>query len=178
MVLIFILFTGCYNCMYQKCFSQTKPDTINNNRVNIPIKSQALVSIIKSYICDANIVSNSGKIPIYVVIFHHDKKSKYVVVSGELALPVFMDLPMNKNLEIKGICFIDKNPILIYDKIDGIGNNFYVPTELNKDTIPYFKERYTEIDARDNIDYSNWVYYIDKNGELKLKVKTKVVIMK
>jgi len=177
-VFIFAFFVECNNKMYQKSTSQKMLDTINNDDGQVAIKSQALVDVITSYISDVNIKSNSGRLPIYVITFHHDKKRKYLIVSGELALPVFLNVPMNKGIVLKGICFIDKNPILIYDNADVISYNFYDPYELNIDTVPYFKERYASIDVRDNIDYSKWVYYMQPHNELKLKEKTEMVIMK
>lgn len=151
---------------------------INSNKGLTPIKSQILINIIKSYVSEVGVKSNSGRVPIYIVSFHYYEGSKILIITGKTALPVFLKVPMNDDLVLKGICIIDRNPVLVYDKITGIGYDFYAPSELDKDTITYFKEKYGEIDLRDNIGYPKWVYKITVNGELKLKEKTEVVIMK
>jgi len=158
--------------------SQKKSNEIISNQRLSPIKSQILFDTIISYISDVGVKSNSGREPIYIISFQYYKGSKILIISGKMALPVFLKEPMNEDLELKGICFIDKKPVLVYDKITGLGYDFYDPSELNKDTITYFREKYGEIDLRDNIGYSKWVYKITSKGELKLKEKTKTIEMK
>lgn len=164
--------------MSQQSVEKDTLKTIREAQESSPIKSVALINLLTAYIAEVEVRSNSGRTPIYVIIFRHDKKEKRLSISGELALPIFMNIQMNDSLELKGVCFLNKNSVLIYDKIVGVGDYFYTPSELNKDTIVYFQKQYEGIDVRDNIDYPDWIYKIKPNNELELKEKTKMIIMK
>ena len=142
-----------------------------------PIKSEKLKKELSSYIDRVNLISNSGKKPIYFLIFRREKNEDYLTILGQFELPIFTNSSMNDSLELKGFCLFNNQIILIYDRVNTIGYKFYNTEMLVKDTIPFFKENYGSHDVENNVIFPTWVYKIRNHDDIIIKKKTKIAIL-
>lgn len=137
-----------------------------------PFKSSVLSEEFSKFIKDVKLIEKPQLPPLYTIKFIRDKNEELLMIFLDLSFPTHIPSPINDSIVLRGICFVNDMPVIIYDKINGIGYEYYDTTQLNTDTLEYFKKKYDPELVKNNIDYPTWIYRITSNGGLQLLKKT------
>jgi len=172
-LLVIIIFWQSCKTSVENNTIESKSDGKNNitdiNETSYPI-SEPLLHYVDSFCNVVDSIPNPfNRETVYLLLFNKRAQDTTIEIFADISALIVKEEQRN-DYEVKGICFLNQKPIIVYDFVDGIGSHLYNVEALSKEHF----NNYTVKDSNDSLEA--WTF-VAPHLKMKLIKQDSIIIL-